>query len=487
MEDEVQSVTLGWSEYFSGLSQFLKDLDRQSGIASISYTGYAIHRLEMCEDVCIHLIGVLNAGMDILGDEDRIVVEQCRENFRSLRRLLGSLKTEWNELQAVMESQSVSSVSYHAQVQHDDRQRGRPRFHIPAEQLEYLRSLSFTWGEIASLLGVSRMTIYRRRVEYDMVDDPRNIPTDSELEHLVVQTRQQLPYLGEVMVMGRLRAMGYHVTRWRLRQVINDTDPINRALRWGSNLHVRRPYSVPGPNSLWHIGTQHGTFSWVFGSHIICHSNHVFKIMCSLHLYNIQCPVSIPNFFTDGHHKLVRWRFVTHAGIDGFSRTIVYMKCSTNNRSTTVLNAFVEGVQRYGLPSDFGGENVLVARYMIRSRGPDRNSMITGNSTHNQRIERLWRDYHACVTKLFYRLFYFLEAHGILEHTNPLCLYALEYVFLPRLNRAIGLFVEGWNNHGIRTEQHHSPQQLFTQGVLCLQHSGLVSLDLWKMWTRHMV
>ena len=87
---------------------------------------------------------------------------------------------------------------------------------------------------------------------------------------------------------------------------------------------------------------------------------------------------------------LIRWHFVTHAGIDGFSRMIVYMKCSTNNRSTTVLNAFLEGVQRYGLPSrvrsDFGGENVLVASYMIRNRGPDRNSMITGNSTHNQRI-----------------------------------------------------------------------------------------------------
>ena len=70
--------------------------------------------------------------------------------------------------------------------------------------------------------------------------------------------------------MGRLRAMGYYVTRWRLRQVINATDPINRALRWGSNLHVRRPYSVPGPNSLWHIGMQHGTFSNTKHTCILC-------------------------------------------------------------------------------------------------------------------------------------------------------------------------------------------------------------------------
>ena len=38
---------------------------------------------------------------------------------------------------------------------------GRPRFEISKEQLEYLHSLRFTWNEIAVLLGVSRMTIYR--------------------------------------------------------------------------------------------------------------------------------------------------------------------------------------------------------------------------------------------------------------------------------------------------------------------------------------
>ena len=36
---------------------------------------------------------------------------------------------------------------------------------------------------------------------------------------------------------------------------------------------------------------------------------------------------------TDGHHKSIRWKTVTHAGIDGFSRMIVYMKCSNNNKS----------------------------------------------------------------------------------------------------------------------------------------------------------
>ena len=140
----------------------------------------------------------------------------------------------------------------------------------------------------------------------------------------------------------------------------------------------------------------------------------------------------------DGHHKLVRWRFVTHAGIDGYSRTVVYMRCSSNNRSSTVLSAFLEGVQRFGVPSrvrcDCGGENVHVARYMLHNRGSDRNRIIVGSSTHNQRIERLLRDYHACVTMRYYRLFYFLESQGLLEHTNQVCLYALEYVYLPRIN-----------------------------------------------------
>ncbi len=148
-------------------------------------------------------------------------------------------------------------------------------------------------------------------------------------------------------------------------------------------------------------------------------------------------------FPLDGHHKLVRWGFVTHAGIDGYSRMIVYMKCSTNNTAVTVYDLFLEAVQRFGLPSrvrsDYGGENTKVAQHMLVHRGLDRSSMLTGSSTHNQRIERLWRDLHQALTQLFYRLFYHME-HLVILMTFIYTLYTMffslelirQYLYFPK-------------------------------------------------------
>ena len=87
---------------------------------------------------------------------------------------------------------------------------------------------------------------------------------------------------------------------------------------------------------------------------------------------------------------------MTHAGIDGYSRMVVYLKCSTNNQARTVYGLFLPAIRQYGLPSrlrcDQGGQNHLVAQHMIHHRGADRRSVIVGSSVHNQRIERFWRD-----------------------------------------------------------------------------------------------
>ena len=54
---------------------------------------------------------------------------------------------------------------------------------------------------------------------------------------------------------------------------------------------------------------------------------------------------------------------------------------------------------------------------------------------------------------------------------------ALHYIFLPRVNRMLRNFQEGWNHHGIRTSGHLSPQQLYTEQALRLHFSGLYFLD----------
>ena len=53
----------------------------------------------------------------------------------------------------------------------------------------------------------------------------------------------------------------------------------------------------------------------------------------------------------DGNHKMIRWRIVVYGGIDGYSRLIAFLKCHTDNKSTSVLSAFRSGVDKYGLPS----------------------------------------------------------------------------------------------------------------------------------------
>lgn len=262
---------------------------------------------------------------------------------------------------------------------------------------------------------MSIKTLQRRAKEWDIFS--YTSITDQELDGSVHDILVEFPTAGEVMLNGHLKSRGIHIQRAKLR------DSISRI----RGRHVmpcriqRRSYSVPGPNFLWHV---------------------------------------------DGNHKLIRYKLVIHAAIDGFSRLVTFINCADNNRSDTVLDQFVSATREYGVPSrirtDFGGENVGIWRYMTHVRGEGRNSYITGSSVHNSRIERLWRDVRQCVVVTFVEIFASLEDIGVLDIENDADMFGLHYIYIPRINSTLKNFQAAWNNHALSSERNWSPIQIFT-------------------------
>ena len=116
-------------------------------------------------------------------------------------------------------------------------------------------------------MGISRSTLYRRLDEECITLDTTYCDiSDGELDRAIVRIKQVHPNDGERMLIGHLTRLNIFVQRTRVRAPIHRVDPIGATLRRSVTVR-RRTYHSESPN-------------------YVCHA--------------------------DGHHKLIKWRFVTH-------------------------------------------------------------------------------------------------------------------------------------------------------------------------------
>lgn len=139
-----------------------------------------------------------------------------------------------------------------------------------------------------------------------------------------------------------------------------------------------RVYAVPGPLAMWHLDGFHKFDMWA-----------EFSISMAI-------PITLLLIIFISFSHFFRFGFVVHGIVDGYTKGIVGMQVSDNNRSETVVRLLHAARLKWGLPAclriDRGGENVLATDYIIQERGIHYRSVIAGKSIHNQPIERQWRD-----------------------------------------------------------------------------------------------
>ncbi|KAL5488692.1 hypothetical protein EMCRGX_G017672 [Ephydatia muelleri] len=218
----------------------------------------------------------------------------------------------------------------------------------------------------ADALLVSRSTLWRHLKELKVMPTFSDI-TDADLDAVVEAIQHSSPRSGAVMVWGELKSYGVSVSRRRVRESLVRVNPTGVELRASTSV-IRRAYSVPCSNALWHI---------------------------------------------DGLHCLIRWRIVIHGGIDGYSRQVVYLGASNNNKSETVLQLFLEATRAYRWPS----------------------------------------------------------------RVSETDLFCLHYVFIPRINAQLKTFAQAWNNHPMCTGQGLSPMQMWMRGLIVSHIQEPVSDD----------
>jgi hypothetical protein len=301
---------------------------------------------------------------------DRSSIEQSLAQLEALRITLYNFHDEQttaeelqNLIQAVTELASRLTAIYDDPIENDMLQPetlasgprgGRPALAIDLEVVLHLWEIGCKWVDIARVLGCTRQTLHNhlKRAGISVEQKTFTQISDYDLDMIVLAISREHPFIGSTIMKGHLESREIYVSLRRVKQSLKRVDPEAVLLRYFQILYFaicytfehfirwtgiirRRVYRVRGANALWH---------------------------------------------QDGNEKIRPWGFYVHGCIDGYSRMIVYLQCSSNKRAQTVTDCFTDAVCTFGWPSrvrgDYGKENNGIEREMNQNWGENHRAYL---------------------------------------------------------------------------------------------------------------
>ena len=153
-----------WIHFFEETRSFLDESERHYSDANIGYTEHTIERLCFCINTCRCLSNYLVEN----NSTGNSVLNEYQSCLSELTDCLIAIHLQWLEHEHSLESvvMYTSRIIGQSGVRSH---RGRPSYEVSRDQVKYLSSLGFKWTEIAAMLGISRMTLYRFVAHYETV------------------------------------------------------------------------------------------------------------------------------------------------------------------------------------------------------------------------------------------------------------------------------------------------------------------------------
>ena len=223
------------------------------------------HLLERLRSRLEHILGRMPLDLEYLEftcTQELVFLNAASSEIAVCPSILDALTQLYSEINLEKEKrkQHVSVLQF------EEGPAGRQRMVISPDYLRQLLELNLSVPCIAKLLGMSRRTVYRRMAEYDLsVKAIYSTMSDAELDQCVSEIKSRQPHSGCRMVKGLLQARGLRVQYNRVRASMHRVDTtgvISRMVHLGCI--ARRTYSVPCPQSLIHIDTNHKLIRYLF-------------------------------------------------------------------------------------------------------------------------------------------------------------------------------------------------------------------------------